>query len=469
MLTMQPIKTNKGALSEQIAFQVLDLITASSMEAGSRLPSIEQLAAELEVSQASVREAIKLLNAWGAVTVRHGSGVYVAAPMESTLTIPFRMSAGRSGRALHKLHQIREALEPDIAALAARDHQTEHLKKIEAALRAMDLSIHEPETYLKADLEFHTALAESTGNELFLIVIHPIIDLMEEGKRLASQSPRMLERAQTYHWRIYEKIKERIADEAYGAMCAHLEESWKEIQRHSKMNSPIELKQSSKGLLSDQVVNKILDFVASNRLKEGDRLPPVEELCAQLGVSRTPVREAIKLLDAWGVITVKHGIGIFVSGPIKDTLKMPLKLSIERSEKAIIHLHQLREALEPDIAALAALNAQAKHIQLIEQTIRSMEECMDAPDCFIVHDLAFHSALAEATGNDLFLIVIHSVVDLLQDMRNLAVSTPGAPVRAQQYHLRILENILARDPDGARQEMKAHLAQAWSEIQAIID
>jgi len=133
------------------------------------------------------------------------------------------------------------------------------------------------------------------------------------------------------------------------------------------------------------------------------------------------------------------------------------------------HLHQLREAIEPDIAALAAINAHAEHVQLIEQTIRSMEDCIDAPDCFIVHDLAFHSALAEATGNDLFLIVIHSVVDLLQDMRCLAISTPGAPARAQQYHVRILENIKTKNPNGARQEMKAHLSQAWSEIQGIID
>jgi len=142
---------------------------------------------------------------------------------------------------------------------------------------------------------------------------------------------------------------------------------------------------------------------------------------------------------------------------------------VERSDKAICHLHQLREALEPDIAAFAALNAQDEHIRLIEQTIRSMEKCMDTPKSFIVHDLAFHAALADATGNNLFLIVIHSVVDLLQDMRNLAVSTPGAPARAHQYHMRILENIKAKNPNGARQEMKSHLSQTWSEIQSVID
>jgi len=445
------------------------MIAVRQLEPGSRLPTIERLVSMLEVSQPSIREAIKLLDAWGAVEVKHGVGVFVADSMEKTLTVPFKVSADRSQRALLNLHQIREALEPDIAALAARLHRPEHLLKIENAILAMDQAFDDPEAYIKADLDFHTALAESTENNLFLIVIHPIIDLMKEGKRLASRSPGMLQRAQAFHRCIVEKIKSRSASEAYEEMRLHLEQSWKEIRSQTSSLSPIELKKTTSGLLSDQIVHRILDFITHNNLEVGARLPPTSELCSQLGVSRTSLREAIKLLDAWGVVTVRHGVGIFVSRPTKDTLRIPMMVHAERGEKAVTQLHQLREALEPDIAALAAQNAKPEHVQNIENAAQEMERSLGDPDRFILYDLAFHSALAEATGNNLFLIVIHSVVDLLQNARNLAITTPGAGTRAQQYHLHMLQQIKAGNPEGAREAMRSHLSQTWKEIQARIE
>jgi GntR family transcriptional repressor for pyruvate dehydrogenase complex len=466
---MQPLRTWKADLSEQVANRILTFIATRQPEIGSRLPSIEKLANQLEVSQASVREAIKLLDAWGVVTVRHGVGVFIAGSMENTLRMPFKASADRNKKPLLHLHQLREALEPDIAAIAAQDCRPEHIEKIEAALLAMDQSVNDPEAYIKADLDFHAALAESTGNDLFLIVIYPIIDLMEEGKRLVSQSPGMLERAQAYHRRLFTAIKAGAAVQASETMRLHLKQSWKEIQTHTKAASAIQFKRSVKGDLSDRIVQQVLSLIVDNQLEVGDRLPPIEELCRRFDVSRTSIRESIKLLDAWGVITVKHGIGIFVSGPTKDTLRIPFKVSLERGEQAIPHLHQLREALEPDIAALAAQNARPEEIKKIEDAGRAMEESIHDPAQFIKYDLAFHSALAEATGNELFLIVIHSVVDLLQNARSVAVQTPGAAERAQQYHMAILDQIKAGNPEGARETMKTHLVQAWSETQPQIN
>lgn len=466
MAALQPIKTSKEALSEQVATHILELIAAHRIEPGNRLPSIEQLAAQLQVSQASVREAIKLMDAWGAVVVRHGAGVFVTESMQNALTIPLNFSLNRSSRALLNLHQLREALEPDIAAIAAVEHQPEHLAKLECALHEMDQVTVDPEAYIKADMDFHTALAESTGNDLFLIVIHPIIDLMEEGKRLASRSPGMLERAQDFHWQIYQAVKDRFAEQAREAMRLHLQQSWREIQSRMTSDEVIELRHTGKGALSDQIVHHILDMISINKLEEGTRLPSIEELSKQLAVSRTSLREAIKLLEAWGVVTVRHGVGVFVAESKKDSLKIPLRVSMERSEQAIHQLHQLRQAMEPEIAAIAAKNAKSKHKRSLAEAIEEMERSIDDPDRFIMHDLAFHSNLAEATSNNLFLIVIHSVVDLLQDVRNLAISNAGASERAQQYHVKILEEIKSRNPEGARQAMQAHLKQTWNEIQA---
>jgi GntR family transcriptional repressor for pyruvate dehydrogenase complex len=230
-----------------------------------------------------------------------------------------------------------------------------------------------------------------------------------------------------------------------------------------------QLIKSGKSALSEQVAHQILDLISSKQLEVGKRLPSIEELSSYLGVSRTSIREAIKLLDAWGVVTVRHGVGTFVTGMNPDALTIPLKVSAEREEEAIWKLHQLREALEPYIAAKAAENATHDHIKTMQDALRRMEESLDKPEEFIEADLDFHTALAEATGNEIFLVIIHPVIDLLQDARRIAISTAGSGRRAQSYHRLIFEHIKAGKPEEAEKAMKSHLDQTWGEIQPNIE
>ena len=224
---------------------------------------------------------------------------------------------------------------------------------------------------------------------------------------------------------------------------------------------------AGKGTLSEQVADQIRDLIAHRQLEAGDRLPPMDELTGYLKVSRTAAREAIKLLDAWGVVEVRHGVGTFVADPGKDALRIPLQLSAERSDWAIRDLLQVREALEPDIAAIAARNASPENIREIEGALHRMDLALDDPAEYIPADLAFHSALAEATGNELLVILIHPIIDLLQDVMGLAQRTPGAMKRGQTYHWQLLEHVKA-GPDHAeqaRETMLRHLAQVRGEVQ----
>lgn len=224
-----------------------------------------------------------------------------------------------------------------------------------------------------------------------------------------------------------------------------------------------------KGALSDQVAQQIIDLITSKHLNVGDQLPPLVELTQHLGVSRTATREAIKLLDAWGIVTVKHGVGTFVAGLPDGALTIPLKVSAERSGKTARNLHQVREAIEPGIASLAAQNAQPEHISEMESAIQRMDESLDDADNFIPVDLMFHTALAKATGNELFLIVIRPVIGLLNDAMRLAERNPGAMKQGQEYHRLLLEHIKAREPEKAREAMTAHLGEVWKNIEAQLD
>ena len=218
--------------------------------------------------------------------------------------------------------------------------------------------------------------------------------------------------------------------------------------------------------VSGQVARRVLDLIHSQHLRIGDRLPSLEELSEHLGASRASVREAMKLLDAWGVITVRHGVGTFVSGLVKDSLLIPFKVSAERADHAIVNLHQLREALEPYIAASAARNAQPEHIRKMEEALRKMEQTLDNPAGHLPADIAFHSALAEATGNDLFLLIIYPVIGLLEDAKYLAIQFPGATRKGQPYHQRVLDFVKTGRPEQARQAMQDLLDITWHEIQS---
>jgi len=216
--------------------------------------------------------------------------------------------------------------------------------------------------------------------------------------------------------------------------------------------------------LPDQIARQILDLVSSRQLRVGSRLPPLDELGELLGVSRTALREALKLLEAWGIIVVKPGIGTFIAEVAADVLAVPLKISAERSDQSIRHLHQLREAVEPPIAALAALHARPEHIAKLEEAVARMDAALNDPTAYIQADLDFHSTLADATGNNLFLLVIYPVIDLLQEARLRFVQNPGAGERAQTFHRLLLEQIKAGNAAGARAAMQAHLDQAWGEL-----
>lgn len=234
----------------------------------------------------------------------------------------------------------------------------------------------------------------------------------------------------------------------------------------SVMYQPLKM---GKGALSEQVAEQIIDLIATRRLNVGDQLPPLIELTERLEVSRTAVREAIKLLDAWGIVTVKHGVGTFVAGLPEGALTIPLRVSAERSGHTAWNLHQVRMVLEPGIAALAAENARPQHIQEMEDAIRKMDQALDAPDEYIAADLAFHTALARATGNDLFLVVLRPVIGLLNDAMHLAEKTAGAMERGQTYHRLLLEHIKAQDADKAREVMTAHLNEVWRTIAAQLE
>jgi GntR family transcriptional repressor for pyruvate dehydrogenase complex len=213
------------------------------------------------------------------------------------------------------------------------------------------------------------------------------------------------------------------------------------------------------GILSARAAQQVQELIRTGHLREGERLPSERELSEYLGVSRTVVREAIKLLKAVGLVRVKQGVGTFIAEPGPDVLEAPLLAFMGSGPKVISDLHQAREILEPEIVALAAQSVTDDQIARLEQAVCDMEENLLHLQKHIEADQRFHSTLAEATQNSILQLLSYSIVDLTQKERHLSFASPGATERGCYHHRRILEAVQARDPERARAAMQAHLKQ----------
>jgi GntR family transcriptional regulator, transcriptional repressor for pyruvate dehydrogenase complex len=212
--------------------------------------------------------------------------------------------------------------------------------------------------------------------------------------------------------------------------------------------------------LYEQIVQQIEDSILKGELKEGEQLPAERELAQQFGVSRTAVREAVKTLREKGLVEAYAGRGTFITNGTAHSIRHTLDRMIRSGpSEGKVHLAEVREILEPEIAALAAKRADQEMLAAMREAISVMDAARLDAEAFIEGDLDFHLALAEAAGNPLILSLIDSIVGLLREQRMRTYFTEGGPERGQYHHKKILEAIEHRDPQGARDAMRAHLRQ----------
>jgi GntR family transcriptional repressor for pyruvate dehydrogenase complex len=218
----------------------------------------------------------------------------------------------------------------------------------------------------------------------------------------------------------------------------------------------------TQGGLVDRVVNEIQSVIVSGQIEPGTKLPPERELADELGVSRTVVREAVRILVAKGLLETRPGVGTIVRQVTSDQIVETLSLLIQSQERDIIveHLHQVRHMLEVEIAGLAAQQATEEDIAELKQILAKMDLAKDAPAAFAARDAEFHQGLARTTHNPLLIILLDSIRDLMQEIRLMVTRHPGLREQVMPDHHKIMERVAAKDPKGARQAMEEHLEHA---------
>lgn len=214
----------------------------------------------------------------------------------------------------------------------------------------------------------------------------------------------------------------------------------------------------SKQDLPLQTVSVLAQIVAS--AEPGSRLPTEQELCAQLGIGRSTLREAMRALSFVGAIRVRQGSGAYVSGVEEENIERLITLGLMLHRTKVHELIEARQILEVQAVRIAASNHDASDAEKLTLIMRNMAELASSPTEASLYDLQFHVRLAEATHNGVLVVFIHGLRTLLAMWINKAVDRRQVIEEIISEHNSILHAVLARNGELAAARMTVHMTNA---------
>jgi GntR family transcriptional repressor for pyruvate dehydrogenase complex len=205
----------------------------------------------------------------------------------------------------------------------------------------------------------------------------------------------------------------------------------------------------------DEIVDQLMLYVAE--LRPGDRIPAERELTRKLGVSRSSMREALRVLTSRGLLEVREGLGTFVAQNHEPLIGHALVVSSMIGGQTARDLHEVRAHVEPFCARLAAERATERDVHEIAATLTRQRAGLDSVEDFLDADVAFHLAIAQATENRVFVEMMRTVRALTMARMAMLLSARRDMEIKYEEHRAIYEAIAARDPDAAEAAMIAHV------------
>ena len=211
-----------------------------------------------------------------------------------------------------------------------------------------------------------------------------------------------------------------------------------------------------------EVVDRIRNQILAGEYGPDDLLPPEGRLGESLGVSRTVVREAMRILGAQGLVEVSQGKRPRIRPADPQTVVETFGTYLQRGDHSLLDLIEVRLPLETEMVALAARRATASQMTVMEQAIKEMAAAKNL-QMRVEADARFHELLAESTGNPLFSLLLTTVSEAMRRSRSETIARTGAD-RALRGHRAILAAIRKRDADAARKAMAEHLRMAEEDL-----
>ena len=208
-------------LTELLIDEIRVLIEADSLQPGDKIPTEQELMKIFKVSRTSVREALSVLRQEGVVEIVQGKGTFLKKHYT-----PMPDIADPASRGLAHFVEARKILESSLARLAAERATEDDLDKMESTMAVLEAKDGEPDVdaVINADLDFHYALARSTGNPVLLRLLQEVDSHLQKGRSTTIAFPQGRIKAFEGHKRVLEALRGRAPDEAALQMARHIEE-----------------------------------------------------------------------------------------------------------------------------------------------------------------------------------------------------------------------------------------------------
>jgi DNA-binding FadR family transcriptional regulator len=218
--------------------------------------------------------------------------------------------------------------------------------------------------------------------------------------------------------------------------------------------------------LASALTAELVGRIVRGQYPPGASLPPEPALCEAFSVSRTVVREAVKLLQAKGLVQIRQGLGTTVSSPLTWNMLDELVLAASIAEadglEVLDDLVVTRRLLEADMANVAAREAEPDVIERLRSLVDGMDDLVGDPVAYAELDRAFHDTIMQTSGNRIARAVVRALESqVVNTVRYMGKTTKELCAASNRGHRHIYEGVAAHDPDGAADSIFTHITEAW--------
>ena len=221
--------------------------------------------------------------------------------------------------------------------------------------------------------------------------------------------------------------------------------------------------------LTASVFERLLSYVVKGSWKPGDRIPPERELCQQLGIARTSLREALKAMELVGMLDSRVGDGTFVC-PRSEFLSRPLLWAFTGTDhEELQDIMEARTIIEENLAGLAAKRGSTEQIAEIGRAVQLMRDSLARGDSTLEADMAFHLAISTAAQNEVLRNAVQLLRNLMRQLLYYKLLIPDVPQTVLKRHTAIYRAIAQRKPNAARSAMRLHLEEASKLVAQVVE
>lgn len=212
--------------------------------------------------------------------------------------------------------------------------------------------------------------------------------------------------------------------------------------------------------LMDDLTKAMLDFIAENKFQVGDRLPSLAALAKHFSVATPTIREMARRLESTGVLSIRHGSGIYLTGNV-DRLVMTNPTRGEIGDEALLDLLDSRLLLEPELASRAATMRSHEQLLELQETAQAADQAISDGDPAALNEysMLFHIQIGRIAGNKVLAEALESIIELhLGHQRRIAIIVSDIE-RDREEHKELLTAVINGDPAEARRLMATHLTE----------